>query len=113
MRISALVAIEQLPDLAKSVDVAAFDDDELERYYRLMEERTAARAADSTTRRLHRRIADELVGCPTPSKTAFTSRADAAAAITSMSVGTWRTVSLRTYRCQCGSWHLTSSTRDD
>ncbi|GAB17383.1 hypothetical protein GOEFS_028_00470 [Gordonia effusa NBRC 100432] len=93
--------------------MAAFDDDELERYYRLVERRTAAREEEATTRRLHRRIADELVGCPTPSKTAFENRSAAAAAITTMSSGTWRTVSLRTYRCQCGSWHLTSSTRDD
>lgn len=93
--------------------MAAFDDDELERYYREIEARTASHDTAATARRLHRKVADAFTGCPTPSKTAFRSRADAAAAITTMSSGTWRTVSLRTYRCQCGWWHLTSSTRDD
>ncbi|MFW0790579.1 hypothetical protein [Gordonia sp. CPCC 205333] len=93
--------------------MAAFDDDELERYYRRIEQRTAERDAPPAARRLHRRINVEHLGCPTPSKSAFRDRTEAAAAISSMSSETWRSVSLRTYRCQCGWWHLTSSSRGD
>ncbi|MFT4125253.1 MAG: hypothetical protein QM662_03385 [Gordonia sp. (in: high G+C Gram-positive bacteria)] len=80
-----------------------FADDELEEFYRQIEIRTALtpqRRRGSTSR--HR-------ACPTPGKEAFRSEGAARGGIDRIRQSGRAAPNLRWYRCDCGSWHITSS----
>ena len=51
--------------------------------------------------------------CPTPTKVAFTSRAEAQRGMGSFwrTAGRGKPMPTRVYRCPCGKWHLTSKPR--
>jgi hypothetical protein len=68
-------------------------------HVRRTEEREARKAG------LPRAIAEPA--CPTPAKRGFASKHDALAKATKVARA-FRYVPVRTYRCPCGSWHLTS-----
>ncbi|AFA73454.1 hypothetical protein GPOL_c24250 [Gordonia polyisoprenivorans VH2] len=80
-----------------------FSDDDLEQFYRGVEART-----DLTPRR-RRRPAPVYRDCPTPYKDAFGSEAAAIEGIGRIRQVGRRAPTLRCYRCDCESWHITSS----
>ncbi|RPA66388.1 hypothetical protein EF294_01700 [Gordonia oryzae] len=80
-----------------------FSDDDLEQFYRGIESRTDA------TPRHPRRSAPVYRPCPTPDKDAFGSEAAANEGIGRIRQVGRRAPTLRCYRCDCGSWHITSS----
>ncbi|ACY21733.1 hypothetical protein Gbro_2492 [Gordonia bronchialis DSM 43247] len=82
-----------------------FSDDELAEFYREIEGRTA-------TGRPRRRTGSRLEPaqpCPTPDKSAFGTHAAALDAIAYSRLHRPRAPQLRSYRCACGAWHITSS----
>ncbi|MGV9711341.1 hypothetical protein ACWDTI_11825 [Gordonia sp. NPDC003424] len=80
-----------------------FSDDDLDAYFREMESRTAAKPA-----RRPRSAKPAQVGCPTPEKDAFAAEMLARDGIDRIRHRTVGDVRLRTYRCVCGAWHITS-----
>ncbi|GAA3966782.1 hypothetical protein [Gordonia caeni] len=86
-----------------------FDDDELEAYFQIIEERTAA--ADRPARRRRPRVTYRPPVCPTPEKIAYPTRDAVTAAILAISAAPRATPSLGSYECECGAWHLTRTAR--
>lgn len=84
-----------------------FGDEELEAYFEMIEERTAA------ARPVRRRPAVTYTPpvCPTPEKIAYPSVDAVTGAILAISATPRATPSLRSYECVCGAWHLTRSAR--
>lgn len=80
-----------------------FSDDDLDAFYREIESRTAGKP----TRR-PKRAAPDHPGCPTPDKDAFAAEMLARDGIDRIRRRTVGDVTLRTYRCVCGAWHITS-----
>lgn len=86
----------------------AFDDAELERYYRQIEARTSG--ASARRRAVRDEAADRpaVQECPTPDKAAYDDQDAAWLAVAVMRAGRLRTPDLDVYRCRCGLWHITS-----
>jgi len=83
----------------------AFSDDELEEFYRTVEQRTAWRRE-----RPVRRIRPRAVRvCPTPYKDSYSTPMEATEAIERSRSTRYGVPWLRSYQCECGSWHLTST----
>ncbi|WOC14071.1 hypothetical protein MP11Mi_31830 [Gordonia sp. MP11Mi] len=87
-------------------DVAPFDDDELEQFYRRIESRTDA--ATARRRRRRRVVTTAAIICPTPEKIAYPDYAAVTGAILAITRQSRTRPSLRSYECRCGYWHLTS-----
>ncbi|MBD0021439.1 hypothetical protein GII33_10910 [Gordonia pseudamarae] len=83
----------------------AFSDDELEEFYRAVEERTAWRRERPVRRARPRRARV----CPTPYKECFPTPMEATDAIARSRTTRFGVPWLRSYHCDCGSWHLTST----
>ncbi len=82
----------------------AFSDDELEEFYRAVEQRTAW----SRPRPL-RRGKPQTVQCPTQYKDCYRTPVEATEAIERSRSTRYGVPWLRSYHCECGSWHLTGS----
>lgn len=85
--------------------MSTFSDDELDEFYRSVEARTASNARPARSPA----APDPALGCPTPTKDAYRSRVDAEDAIAYARATRRTDTPLRTYRCVCGRWHITSS----
>lgn len=83
-----------------------FGDGELEAYYAMIEERTAAA---HPPRRRERPVNYVPPDCPTPEKIAYPTVAAVTGAILALSSSARKSPSLRCYECSCGSWHLTKA----
>ncbi|MDL9946174.1 hypothetical protein QSJ19_11315 [Gordonia sp. ABSL11-1] len=81
-------------------------DDDLERFYRAIENRTAAAPARRAPRRSRTPRSDRA--CPTPEKHAFRAENLARDGIARIRQERGVRAELRSYRCVCGSWHITS-----
>lgn len=81
-----------------------FSDDDLDAFYRDVEAATAANPA-RRRKSAHKATAP---GCPTPGKDAFAAEVLARDGIDRIRTRTLGDVHLRTYRCVCGAWHITS-----
>ncbi|MFZ2240128.1 MAG: hypothetical protein WAV90_11350 [Gordonia amarae] len=83
----------------------AFSDDELEEFYRTVEQRTAWRRE-----RLVRPSRPRAVRvCPTPYKDCYRTPMEATEAIERSRSTRHGVPWLRSYQCDCGNWHLTST----
>ncbi|MFW0794797.1 hypothetical protein AAFP30_13380 [Gordonia sp. CPCC 205515] len=81
-----------------------FSDDDLDAFYRDVEAATAAKPV----RRAKSKPKTTARGCPTPEKDAFAAEMLARDGIDRIRARTVGGVRLWTYRCVCGSWHITS-----
>jgi len=86
-----------------------FDDDELEAYFRMVEERTAA--SGRPARRLRARVNYRPPVCPTPEKIAYPTLDAVTGAILAISASPRAAPTLGSYECECGAWHLTRRPR--
>lgn len=84
----------------------AFDDDELDAFYRSIEARTAQRAPRRRPARPP--LSTPKVRCPHPEKTGYPDRAGVTAAILARRHAQPSSARLWCYECVCGRWHLTS-----
>ncbi|MFT4200660.1 hypothetical protein [Gordonia sp. (in: high G+C Gram-positive bacteria)] len=91
--------------------MAAFDDDELERYYRRIEARTEAGPGPAKQRRDPVADDGDVLDCPTPGKTGHPGEDAAWLAVAVIRAGRLHTPDLDVYRCRCGLWHITSGDR--
>lgn len=86
------------------------DDDDLEAYFRAIEDRTRAR--ERPRPRPERGVTYDTPKCPTPEKIAYESQDAVTVAILALTTGSHRRVrDLSSYECSCGHWHLTRSRR--
>ncbi|WP_262365365.1 hypothetical protein [Gordonia sp. OPL2] len=90
----------------RGAPASQLSDDDLETFYRAIEERTAATPDRRPPRRPRSPRADQ--GCPTPEKHAFRAENLARDGIVRIRRERGVRAELRCYRCVCGSWHITS-----
>ncbi len=86
-----------------------FSDDELDRYYRDIEARTAAVRPSVPNRDAGgARPVNNARGCPTPDKKPYRSAVDARDTIRHIQTVRSDVPPLNAYQCGCGAWHITS-----